>query len=125
MKSMKLAGDRMMTVLLSELNRAGIQDITLDRDLNVLAITPKTGPAKRLLPRMFRDGKRADVQKVREQFQTLIALSDRERVYAGRTFSEALAFRLNRFFVETGDEKLTVVPGKYEVLCSGPVKNGL
>lgn len=108
-----LAGDRMMTVILSRLTQARIEEITLDRDLDVLDLTPRKRFVERLIPVFAGD---ADGRLARDAFAALMRDPTPEPLFAGRTFSEALAFRLHRFFDEHQDAPLRLVPGRYEVI---------
>lgn len=113
----------MMTVILSRLTQARIEEITLDRGLGVLDITPR----KRLIARLVPAGiaEPADSRSVREAFEGMMADRTPEPLFAGRTFSEALAFRLDRFFVAHHDAPLRLIPSRYEVEPASPPEDDL
>lgn len=116
---MHFAGDRMMTLLLSEVTRSGVEEFVISRDMELLAITPAKSLYEKLnlVPRMFRLGKKDTVWRARKAMNDLMSDTEIVHIYGERTFRDALSFRLRRFFEETGADKLRIIPHKYEVFA--------
>lgn len=109
---MHLPGDRMITCLMAELTRAGVEEIVIDKGFNVAHVVPKTSFWDKIGATRGAD-QRTRAERVTAAVQALLRAPEKEDVYGNRTFSEALAFRLGPR-VQDG-ERVLLIPKKFEI----------
>lgn len=103
-----------MTIILSRLTHAGVGEITLTRNLDVIEIIPVKSVWRSVIQALWADKTPETANTPHQRFAALLADPRKEPLFNNRTFAEALAFRLNRFFAEA-DGHLRLIPAKYQV----------
>lgn len=107
---MRFAGDRMMTRILSLINSAGVRSLVFDKDMRIIEIEPRISWLTRFMRKDAGAG-----QEVEKAFAKLMSDTDSDPVLLGRNFREALTFRTEKFFRETGAEVMKIIPATYEI----------